>query len=518
MAQIKRMDQIKSILEIYQSNRSLKQTARQLKISKNTVKTYVRRALSFSDDMEELQKISDEELRQIIYPTEKQENQSRELTFISKVDDWLKELKRPGVTRQLLWEEYISDHRDGYQYSQFCERLKQAIDRKDLTMMLSHKPGEVMQVDFAGKKINWVDCDSGEVHSCEVLICVLPFSQMAFAIALESQKITDFIEGLNQALLYFGKIPSIILSDNLKSYVIRSDRYVPDFTQLCQQLADHYQLELNATRVAKPKDKASVENMVANIYRIVHGPLRNEVFSSLAELNVAIRQQIDEFNLKPYQKREGTRREIFEKYEAPHMRDLPSEIFEIKRITKAKVQRNYHIMLGEDKNYYSVPYQYVGKQATVIYTGKIVEVYIDNQRVALHKRLLDRNGYRCQTNTSHMPKNHQEWLKARGYNAAYFIREGEKIGPATAWALRHMLRSRIHEVQAYNSCKGVLHLLKKYPAARLENACMRCQAADKAGYNLIKNILARNLDLVDDQIQLFNLPEHGNIRGPKAYK
>ena len=103
-------------------------------------------------------------------------------------------------------------------------------------------------------------------------------------------------------------------------------------------------------RVAKPKDKASVENMVANIYRIVHGPLRNEVFSSLAELNVAIRQQIDEFNLKPYQKREGTRREIFEKYEVPHMRDLPSEIFEIKRITKAKVQRNYHIMLGEDKN------------------------------------------------------------------------------------------------------------------------------------------------------------------------
>ena len=134
---LKRMDQIKAILRSYQSTRSLKQTARQLKISKKTVKTYIRRAEAFSDDMGELLKRGDDELRQIIYPTGKQEDQSREMTFISKIDYWLKELKRPGVTRQLLWEEYISDHRDGYQYSQFCERLKQAIDRKDLTLMLS---------------------------------------------------------------------------------------------------------------------------------------------------------------------------------------------------------------------------------------------------------------------------------------------------------------------------------------------------------------------------------------------
>ncbi|MBK8505460.1 MAG: transposase [Saprospiraceae bacterium] len=189
MAQIKRMDQIKAILRSYQSTQSLKQTARQLKISKNTVRTYVRRAQDFSTDLESIVEMSDAEIRAIIYPPEKKENQSRELIFMSQVDHWLRELRKQGVTRQQLWEEYIVEHKDGYQYSQFCERLKQAIDRKDLTMMLSHNPGEVMQVDFAGKKMNWVDYDTGEVHSCEILVCVLPFSQMAFAIALSSQKI-----------------------------------------------------------------------------------------------------------------------------------------------------------------------------------------------------------------------------------------------------------------------------------------------------------------------------------------
>lgn len=137
------------------------------------------------------------------------------------IEHWTRELRRVGVTRQLLWREYRQAHPDGYGYSQFCERLRRYVERRDLTMVLSHVPGQMMYLDFAGKTLSWVDRHTGQLHSCEVLVAVLPHSHYTFAIALPSQKVLDFIHGINEALLYFGGVPQAILSDNLKSYVKR---------------------------------------------------------------------------------------------------------------------------------------------------------------------------------------------------------------------------------------------------------------------------------------------------------
>ncbi len=116
------------------------------------------------------------------------------------------------------------------------------------------------QEDFAGKKLSWIEASTGEIHSCEVLVAVCPFSHYTFVIALPSQKVVDFIHGLNQTLLYLGKVPKILLSDNLKSYVTKSDRYEPTFNELSIQLPSHYNIDLQAARSGKPKDKASVGN------------------------------------------------------------------------------------------------------------------------------------------------------------------------------------------------------------------------------------------------------------------
>jgi hypothetical protein len=124
-----------------------------------------------------------------------------------------------------------------------------------LTLALDHNPGEVLMLDFAGKKMHWVDPVTGEVHECEVLIGVMPFSQYSFCIALPSQSLPDFIYGLNACLLYLGFLPLVILSDNLKAYVSRPDRYEPTFTRLCEQLGAHYQIDLQATRVANPRTR-----------------------------------------------------------------------------------------------------------------------------------------------------------------------------------------------------------------------------------------------------------------------
>jgi len=512
------MDQVKLIIETYVSTRSIKATSRRLQISKNTVRQYIRLGQLHHQDLSQLLLLPDSELLDIFYSSDIKQSNTREAVFTSKLDYWIKELRRVGVTKYLLWEEYREKHPEGYGYSQFCELFKRELGRRDLTLSLDHVPGEVMQVDFAGKKMRWVDVSSGEVQECEVLVAVLPHSQHTFAIALASQQVADFVYGLNQAFLFFEKLPKVILSDNLKSYVTRADRYDPQFNELCIQLAAHYQIDLQATRVRKPKDKASVENMVGTVYTRIYAPLRNEIFHSKEELNEAISGQLTIHNSKPYQKKAGSRQEVYQKFERPVMKDLPADLFEVKKITKAKVQRNYHVLLGEEKNYYSVPFRYVGRQTIVIYTASIVEIYIDNQRVAIHKRLPGRKTYLHQTSEAHMPKNHVEWKKSRGYNAAYFLQEAEKIGPATRWAIGHILVSRIHEAQSYNSCKGIFSLGEKHSPQRLEQAALRCQKVDKASYSMLKRILLHKLDQLTDQPDLFSTPAHENIRGPEAYQ
>ncbi len=518
MGKIKRMDQVKAIIKTYVATQSFKATARQLRISKNTVKEYIRRGESAQSDLSKLLMLSDEEFLAIFYSDKNKSDNERTAIFLSKVDDWITELRKVGVTKHLLWQEYRKEYSEGFAYSRFCELLRNHVGQRNLTLPMHHSPGEVMQVDFAGKKLQWVDRTSGEVHQCEVLVAVMPHSQHTFAIALPSQKTIDFIAGLNAALVYFGKLPQIILSDNLKAYVTRADRYEPRFNDLCVQLAAQYGIHLQATRAIKPKDKASVENMVSTVY----APLRNEIYHSETELNTAIVQQLHQHNTLPYQKKEGSRQSVFEQYERPAMRDLPSELFEIKKTTTAKAQRNYHVYLGEEKNYYSLPYRYVGKKTTIVYTRKIVEIYVDHQRVAIHQRLQTQCNYQYQTILQHMPKSHQEWKKSEGYDAGYFLAIGLKIGAATHWAISQILSSKSHQSHNYRSCLGVIHLGKKHGNHRLERAAARCQKVNKVNYTMLVRILRHNLDEDEPENTKgendFLPPVHDNIRGPKAYQ
>ncbi len=518
MGSIKRMDQIKSILRTYVSTRSIKATCRTMQVSRNTVKTYLRLALQRSGDLNVVLALPDEELRDVFYPARDLPQITRATAFEVKVDYWIKELRRVGVTRHLLWQEYRQEHPAGYGYSQFCVHLNRAIGRRDLTLAIAHSPGEKMQIDFAGKPLSWVDPGTGEVHTCQVLVAVMPLSQYTFAIALPSQQTADFVYGISAAVRFYGRCPKVILSDNLKAFVIKANRYDPDFNDVCVQLATHYGVDLQAARAAKPKDKASVENAVGIAYRRLYAPLRERTFHSIESINKALVEQLNIHNQIPFQKKDGSRSELFRTLEYPLMKALPTHDFTLTTTIHAKVQNNYHVFLGQCKNYYSVPYQYVGKQATVLYSCRTVEVYIGQDRVATHARLPAGNRYAYQTDVAHMPTNHRQWRQADGYNAAYFIAQAQKVGPATAWAVGLILRSRIHEPQAYCSCLGTLRLAKTYGHERLENAALRCQPAGRATYTMLRNILNRGLDQSPSAIDLFSPPRHENIRGEKAYQ
>ena len=284
------MLQIKKALQLLEEGRSERSISSQLGLSRNTLRHYQSRFHSSGLSYNQILSLSDIGLSSLIYgEVPSTVKSSRQVRFDSLSDYFTAELKRVGVTRQLLWKEYLGQDSDGYGYSQFCERLNQIKSRSNntLTMHLEHVAGERMQVDFAGKKLSYVDKESGEIRECPVLVCTLPFSSYTYVEALENASQRNLYESLGRALSYFGGVPANVLSDNMKQFVEKASRYEPCFNEMAEQWSVYYNTTLSAARVRKPKDKPSVEKEVHISYLRIFAPLRNETFYSLIELNYA---------------------------------------------------------------------------------------------------------------------------------------------------------------------------------------------------------------------------------------
>jgi len=524
MPQPLRMHQIKRIIELHQQGRSIRETTRLTGLSRNTVREYLRRISLSGLTPERLLSLDDESLIPIVYTEDIDRNRSgrsadqRHECFRQRVGYFIAELKRRGVTRHLLWEEYRIDHPDGYGYSQFCEHLSRHIKRNDAVMHFTHQPGEQMQVDFAGDKFGYVDKTTGEWTLCEVLVCVFPYSHYVYVEALRSQKQEDFITGLGNALKYMGGVPQSIKCDNMRTAVVRANRYEPQFTEAMEYMAAHYHTTILATRVRKPRDKGSVEKAVDLTYMHIYAPLRDHTFYSLEELNAAIQRQAEQLNARPFKNKEGSRKQLFEEDEKPRLRELSCSPYQIKHVTESKVQRNYHVIVGEDRHQYSVPYTLIGKRLKIIYTTDTVEIYDNLQRVALHKRSYKKNGYT--TLAEHRPTNHQHVARQRGWDDEYFFREASYKGQSVQQVVKRILESKVFHEQTYNSCLGILRLAKQYGNERLEAACKRALSAPVVNYGMIANILKRNLDKINetDQQTIVFTPDHDQIRGPQAFE
>jgi len=359
-------------------------------------------------------------------------------------------------------------------------------------MPIKHKPGQKLQVDYAGATISWGNRETGEVHQCQVLIPMMPHSQYTFAIALPSQKTADFVYGITEVLRFMGGLPETIVSDNLKAFVIKQDHYGRDFNAVIIQLGLHYKLHIETTRPAHPKDKASVENAVRTVYTRLYAPLRNRVFHSQEGINTALREQLPAHNDEPFQMRQGSRSSVFQEVGKSLLRPLPSAPFQMKTTVKAKVNKSYHVFLSERGNYYSVPFRFVGKTAQIVYTRSAVEIYIGPHRVTTHTRVPAGSRSHYRTEHDHMPRNHQKWQRAQRFTRDHFRAQARKIGPATEWAMGQVLASRYNETQSYRSCTSVLSLARKYGRDRLEAAAIRLQTAGKASYRRLTNVLEQN--------------------------
>lgn len=509
------MLQIRRMLQLLGKGVSNRKTAPLVGLSRTTIDVYISRFKSSNLSYSELLNLDDEQLSAIAYSQESSSRKdSRYERLAPQLSTIVKELTRRGVTRLLLWQEYRHKDPDGYSYQQYCEHINTYLQVNSAVMHLSHKPGEKIEIDFAGGKMHYVDKLSGELIACPVLVAVLPFSGYTYAEALVDMSLKHLIPALGRCMEYFGGTSEYVVSDNLKQMVQRSNRYEPVFTELAQQWSLHYNSTLLATRVAKPRDKSTVEKAVDIAYKRIYAPLRNHHFGSLSELNYHIKQQLEKHNDALYQKKDYSRKELFLQEEKHLLNPLPKERFEVKYSTKAKVQKNYHVTLGQDRHNYSVPHQYIGKHTTIVYDSENVEVYIDQKRIAFHKRNMQKHGH--STLEHHMPEKHLKYIQTRGYTPDYFLERASKVGPCFKQAIDYILNSRRFTEQTYNACLGLLRLQQQYSKERLEKASQMAISFNMVTYTFIHTILVNNRDKQLD-IKPANIPNHGNIRGKQTY-
>jgi transposase len=491
----------------------------ELNLSRITVGRYHERIRNSSKSCEALLALSDAELTGLFQEERENVIDPRLTDFMLRKDYFLEELGKRGVTKKLLLAEYRKVYPECYGYSRFCELLDEAKSISEASMHQEHVAGDVLQIDFAGDKISYLDKVLGEV-ACIVFVAVLPYSGYTFVMALLDATVPQLVKALNSCLLYFGGVPLQVKFDNMKQAVIKPCRYEPTFNELLEQWAIHNGAALIAARVRKPKDKPHVEGGVKLSYQRIYAPLRKEVFDSIEELNQAMRIHLERHNHTPLQRKRYSRFERFADMEKKTLNPLPAEPFVVKKRAERTVEHNYHFLLAEDNHYYSVPYAYIGKKLIAVYDTDTVELYNGQERIVTYVRNPRSHAYT--TMAEHMPPAHQAYQQQKGWDSSYFLKEAARIGPATHAYMQGILKSRPVEQQTYNGCRGLLRetLKKDIGHARMEAACKRGLLASVFNYRTICNILEKKLDQQplpgtdnDDQ-----LPPHNNLRGPEAFK
>lgn len=461
-------------------------------VSKKTVNRVLKRAkelnLSWPLEFDE----TDAELAEKLFP-----KAANPITSTKRMPNYRyiqNELLRNGVNKKLLWTEYLEECRlagdEPLMYSQFCYYIQQDEQKRHATMHIGRKPGEQIEVDWAGDPAYIIDPDTGEVVPAWLFVGVMSYSQYPYVEAFINEKQRAWITAHVHMFEYFGGVSRILVPDNCKTAVVHTkDWYTQQVNTVYHEMAEHYNTAIIPARIRTPKDKPNAEGTVGVISTWITAALRNEQFFSLAELNAAIRRKLDEFSQRPFQKKEGSRYELFHNEELPLLAKLPATPYELAEWKTATVQFNYHISV--EGMQYSVPYEYIKRKVDVRVTDSTIEIFYSQNRIASHRRLYGRKG-QYSTVTSHMPEDHQKYLE---WNGERFRQWAMHIGNNTKSVVDALLTSHRVEQQAYRSCMGLLKLADRYSAERLEAACTKALSYTASpSYKSIKNILAAGQD------------------------
>jgi hypothetical protein len=252
--------------------------------------------------------------------------------------------------------------------------------------------------------------------------------------------------------------------------------------------------------------------MVKIAYQRIYAFLPEGKIFTLEELNAFIRRQLALSNdtLLTGMKCSRTDRLVIEQ---ASLQPLPETKYEMRKIKQVTVMKNGHIYLTEDQHYYSVPYLLIGKKLKLQYSRSDVELYLNYELIAAHKRVRSPHNY--STDPAHIPAQHQyvtEW------SPSFFIEKARRVDPAVEYYISQVIAKKQHPEQAYKSCQGILSFSKRYGNERLIKACKRAHDIGYYNYRIIEDILKQNLDRFEDEPVTASMPSHENIRGSNYYQ
>ena len=502
------MRKIRDVLRLSAAGMSKRQIAASLGVGPTAAGTFINRARAagvvwpLPDDM------TDSGLEARLFPA------STVLAAIKSTRpqvDWPtihRELRRKGVTLQLLWEEHRAAHPNGYGYSRFCELYRAWEGRLSPTMRQTHIAGEKLFVDYAGTTIDIFDAETGEVHACQLFVAALGASSYTYAEATRTQGLADWIGAHTRAFAFLGGVSAMVVSDNLKSGITKACFYEPAVNRSYEEMAQHYRTAIVPARPYKPRDKAKVEVAVLLATRWIIAKLRNRKFFTLSELNAAIRECLTTLNERVTRHLGASRRGLFEGIECSALKPLPAEPFVFAEWKECRAGLDYHVEV--EKHYYSVPHTLLRQKMWARFTARTVEVFHNGRRVAAHVR--SSSDRKHTTVHEHMPSSHQryaEWTPER------LQRQATEIGPKTSALVEIIMRERTHPEQGFRACVGIIRHLKAYGPERLEAACGRTLEIGARSYKSVTSILKNNLDR-KRPASATDGPAiaHNNIRGP----
>ena len=455
----------REILRLINLEYTQREIARSLHCSRNTVRDvlYISKRDGIKWPIDD--NVTNNDLAKLFHPEECEAGLIRKepnCTYLHK------ELAKKNVNLTLLWNEYCTECYTSndipYMYTQFCERYRHWAKLSKATMRIKHKPGDVMQVDWAGETVSIYDMAGGEAPAY-IFVAVLPCSCYAYVEACSDMKSESWLLCHVHAYSYFGGVTRLLIPDNLKTGVIRNTRYETLINKSYYEIAEYYDTAIVPARVAHPKDKSLAEGTVKFASTWIIAALRNRRFFTLGEVQQAVKEKLEELNRIPFKKRKGNRYTAYIEEERDFMKQLPLAPYEPAVWSTAKVPLDY--LISDGKNKYSVPSDLIGKDVDIRLTRNMVEVYFNGGRVALHQR--KSNQLRDPIVVpEHMPEAHRKYLS---YNADDFTLWADSIGKSTSEVVDLFLFSGKEPEQGFKACANLTKLCEKYGSERFELAC-----------------------------------------------
>lgn len=371
------MTTVRTVLNLLSNGLSYSKIRRKTGASKGFINKV---AAAARPDFEAFLKLSDEEIHERLYPKSRNSRTEPDWEEVNHL------LQKKHMTLQLVFDEYRQKNTGQklYSYSSFCRRyadMKPDRDPQDLFTNLNYVAGDVMEIDYAGDELIWVD-EFAEVHRDRMFVAALPFSGMIYAQAFESEQQQFWIQGIVEAVEYFGGAPKNLVMDNAKALVRHADWTNGDIQPVILDVCEHYGMTAQTCRVQHPKDKNRVEASVNMVERWIIARLHlqgegHALAKDRKHLQEMVRNCLNELNLRPWQGRNPTRRACYEEEEKRCMQPLPTHSYEHGEWKIYTVDKGHCIRLNKScgGHRYSVPARFVGKRMHVKLTQEKVQIY-----------------------------------------------------------------------------------------------------------------------------------------------